>query len=123
VLYTLILCKIHALYTKVFEKVHELMLDLSPSNAVSDFEKVSVSAFWQVFGAVSVGDCWFHYAQAVIKCVNKLGLKTEYGSDDDIKNILHSLISLPVIPPGDMHAALSDIKSSLNVDSPHVKHI
>ena len=110
-------------YTKVFEKVHELVPDFTPSNAIADFEEASVSAFRQVFGAVSVGGCWFHYAQAVIKRVNKLGLKTEYCSDDDVKNTVHSLISLPLLPPGNMHAAVSDIKSSLNADSPHINRI
>jgi len=68
--------KTQALYTKVFEKVHELVLDFTPSNAMADFQEASVSPFRQVFGAVSVGGYWFHYAQAVIKRVNKLGLKT-----------------------------------------------
>jgi len=123
VVYALMSRKTQALYTKVFEKVHELVPDFTPSHAMADFEEASVNAFRQVFGDVSVGGCWFHYAQAIIKRLNKLGLKTEYCSDDDVKNAVHSLVSLPLLPPSDMRAAVSDIKSSLNADSPHINRI
>jgi len=37
----------------------------------------SVTAFQEVFGSITVSGCWFHHSQAVLKCVNKLGLEEE----------------------------------------------
>ena len=37
----------------------------------------SVTAFQEVFGSITVSGCWFHYSQAVLKCVNKLGIEEE----------------------------------------------
>jgi len=36
---------------------------------------VSVAAFHEVFGRVTVSGCWFRYSQAVLKHVNKLSLE------------------------------------------------
>jgi len=33
--------------------------------------------------------CWYHYAQAIIKRTNKIGLKEAYGSDADVQNVHH----------------------------------
>jgi len=52
---------------------------LYPSGAMADNEEAPVSAFWRVFGDVNVVGCWFHYAQAVIKRVQKLGLRDDYA--------------------------------------------
>jgi len=46
---------------------------------MADNEEAPVSAFWRVFGDVNVVGCWFHYAQAVIKRVQKLGLRDDYA--------------------------------------------
>ena len=67
---------------------------------LAHFGRYSVLLVWEAVGSI---------AQAVIKRVNKLGLTTEYCSDDDIKNTVHSLVSLPLLPAGDMHAAVPDI--------------
>ena len=76
--------KTEALYVKVFEKMQELVPQVSPSSAMADFEEASVSAFRRVFGGVTVTGCWFHFAQSIIKRVHKLGLKDEYVSQSNI---------------------------------------
>ena len=46
---------------------------------MADFEDASVSAFREVLGSsVVVSDCWFHFSQATIKRVLKVGLKDRY---------------------------------------------
>jgi len=45
---------------------------------MADFEEASVSAFQEVFGNITVSGCWFHYAQALMKRMNKEGLKEDY---------------------------------------------
>ena len=42
---------------------------------MADFEEATAAAFQSVLGDVAISGCWFHFAQAVVKRVNKSGLK------------------------------------------------
>ena len=42
--------------------------------------------------------CWFHFAQSIIKRVNKVGLKDEYMSEPDVQDIVRCLLGLPLLP-------------------------
>jgi MULE transposase domain len=75
VIFALMSRKTQSLYVAVFAKVKKLAPQFTPSAAMADFEEASVSGFKHVFGSVNVSGCWFHFAQAIIKRVNKIGLK------------------------------------------------
>jgi len=90
--------KTQALYVKVFEKVSALVAQFPPSCAVADFHEASVSAFHHVYQDAVVVGCWFHYAQAVMKRCNKIGLKESNGRNVDVAIIVHCLLSLPSFP-------------------------
>ena len=92
---------------------------------MADFEEASVSAFQQVFPSASAAvGCWFHYAQALIKCTNKIGLKDAYdGREPDVNMIVHCLMSLPLLPPTDITDAMADIQEHVNDDSPHANQL
>jgi len=91
---------------------------------MADFEEASVSAFQQVFPSASAVGCWFHYAQALIKRTNKIGLKDEYdGREPDVNMIVHCLMSLPLLPPTDITDAMADIEEHVNYDSPHANQL
>ena len=75
-----------ALYTGVFAKVQELVLDFSPTSAMADFEETSAAAFKSVFGDVAISGCWFHFAQSVVKRVNKTGLKDAIINDAHVRD-------------------------------------
>jgi len=81
------------LYVNVLEKVSASVSQFAPFCAVADFEEASVSAFSHVFQDAGVVGCWFHYAQAVMKRCNKIGLKESYGRDVDVATIVHCLHS------------------------------
>jgi len=89
--------KTQALYVKVFEEVSALVAQCAPSCAVADFEEASVSAFHHVCQDAGVGCCWFHYAQAVMRRCNKIGLKESNGRDVDVTVIVHTAC-LPSLP-------------------------
>jgi len=74
----------------------------APSCAVADFEEASVSAFHHVSQDAGVVGCWFHYAQAVMKRSNEIGVKESYGRDVDVATIVHCLLSLPFFPDSDI---------------------
>ena len=46
--------------------------------------------------------CWFHYAQALIKRLRKLGLTDGYQNDEETQTIFQCLLSLPLLPVGDI---------------------
>jgi len=70
---------------------------LYPSDAMVDYEEAPVSAFRRVFGDVNVVGCLFHYAQAVIKRVQKLGLRDDYMNDDNVQDTVRCLLGLPLL--------------------------
>ena len=51
-----------------------------------------------VFGDITVTGCWFHFAQSIIKRVNKVGLKDEYMSEPDVQDGIVSLRRFPFSP-------------------------
>ena len=104
---------------KVLEKVSALVAQSAPSCAVADFQEASVSAFHHVFHDAGVVGCRFHYAQAVMKRCNKIGLKESYGRDVDVATIVHCLLSLSLLPASDIIDAVSQIQKQVNADSAH----
>jgi len=80
-----------------------------------------VSALQQVFGTMTVADCWFHYAQAVVKRLTKIGLRDAYLGNQDVQKIVCCLLSLPVFPPGEIVHAVSNIRPEIADDGQHVE--
>ena len=48
---------------------------------------------------------------SIIKCTNKIGLKEAYGSDEDVQNVVQCLVSLPLLPPEEIVAAIDDVEA------------
>ena len=95
VVYALMSRKTQALYTGVFAKVQEFVPDFSPTSAMADFEEASAAAFQSVFGDVAISGCWFHFAQAVVKRVNKdASINVAH-----VRDTVHCLVALPLLPP------------------------
>ena len=65
-----------------------------------------------VFGPdVTISGCWFHFAQALLKKLKKIGLSDAYTNDEDTQVIFRCLLALPLLPVADICAGFSDIKS------------
>jgi len=58
----------------------------------------------------------FHYCQAVVKRLNKLGLKEDYQNQDDIKDVVRCLFGLPLLPAEDIRNALQTIRAMICTD-------
>jgi len=119
VCYALMSRKTTELYVKVFQKLQQLVPQFAPTYAMADFEEASVAGFQHVYPDAGVGGCWFHYAQAIIKRTNKIGLKEAYGSDADVQNVVQCLVSLPLLPPEEIVAAIADVEAHVLVNSSH----
>ena len=123
VVYALMSRKTQALYTAVFAKVKELVPDFSPTSAMADFEEATAAAFQSVFGDVAISGCWFHFAQAVVKRVNKIGLKDASINDAHVRDTVHCLVALPLLPPQAIPDAVVDIQGELDADSTHISNL
>jgi hypothetical protein len=117
VFFALMSRKTQALYIKVFEKMHELAPQFAPTSAMTDFEESSVSAFRHVFGDVNIKGCWFHFANAIIRRVQKVGLKDEYVSEPDVQDIVRCLLGLPLLPANDITPAFDEVTLAVTNDN------
>ena len=48
----------------------------------------------------------------LFKCLTKMGLKEAYTRQTHEKDLVHCVLGLPLLPPGDMLQALQEIRSS-----------
>ena len=48
---------------------------------------------------------------------NKIGLKEAYGSDEDVQNVVQCLVSLPLLPPEEIVAAIDDVEMHVLIES------
>ena len=60
--------------------------------------------------------CWFHYSQAMLKRVNKLGLK-DYQNRDDIKDIIRCILGLALLPAADIPTGLQEVCATICNDT------
>jgi len=118
VVYALMTRKTTALYKAVLQKVHELIPEFQPSQVIADFEEAPTTAVREVFGdQVTVSGCWFHYAQAVMKRLKKIGLTEAYRHDDDTQVLFRCLIALPLLPVADIVPAFQEVQEIVKDDS------
>ena len=79
------------------------------------FEEAPARAVRQVFGNdVVVSGFWFHYAQALVKRLRKIGLTDSYNSHQETQTIFRALMALPLLPMADIRPAFDDVKSLLH---------
>lgn len=114
VIFALMTRKTQALYIAVFEKVKVLTPQFTPASAMADFEEASVSAFKHVYGSVNISGCWFHYAQAIVKRINKVGLKNAYQQNADVMDTVRCMLGLPLLPALEITAAVDDVLQAIN---------
>jgi len=90
------------LYRAVLERLHQLAPQFAPTQLIADFEDAPAATFRVVFGEqLQISDCWFHYTQAVIRRMKKLGLQKAYTTDEQTQLAFRCLL-LPCsdIEPG-----------------------
>jgi len=89
-----------------------------PTQVIADFEEAPAAALRNVYGdQLIVSGCWFHYAQALIKRLRKLGLTDGYRNDEETQTIFRCLLSLPLLPVGDIAPGFQELKSLVTSQS------
>jgi hypothetical protein len=75
--------------------------------------------FSAVFGTdMMVSGCWFHYAQALIKRLKKIGLSDAYKNEETTQVVCRCLLALPLLPVNDIYPGFQDVKILVQDDSP-----
>ncbi|KRX93154.1 hypothetical protein T4E_857 [Trichinella pseudospiralis] len=76
-------------YSWIFEVLHskakELGVQINLAKFVCDFETASILAIQGNFPNIGVHGCFFHFFQAVLRQVGRLGLRTDYIHNQEIR--------------------------------------
>lgn len=66
-----------ASYQFLFNKIKELIPNVTVKNIMTDFEAATRKAIRMVFPSARLSGCYFHYIQAIVKRFRKYGLNDE----------------------------------------------
>ena len=81
-----------------------LQADFTPSHVIVDYEAAAIGALEEVFPTATISGCLFHFSQAILRKVSKLGLRTRYLQDEEFRMTVRSLIAMAFIPVSDVRA-------------------
>ena len=104
IVHALTTCRTEELYMAILEKLLELNTAFSPVTIMGDYEQASQNAFRRCFPDADIGGCIFHFARAIWRKAQKLGLADTYKTAPEFQILLKRLMSLPFVPP--VHARI-----------------
>ncbi|XP_037094634.1 uncharacterized protein LOC119114723 [Pollicipes pollicipes] len=103
--FVLMSCRTRRLYHAVFGEIRRV-LGAPVRRFLSDWERAlqgAAAAGWPE--AVQSG-CWFHYAQAIIRQIRRLGLRAEYTMEASaFSRWARKIVILPLVPADRLHEA------------------
>lgn len=71
---------------------------LAPTKVQTDFELAAIRAIEREFPEAEVKGCFFHYAQAIWRKTQDLGLAALYKDNPDVKRWIRRAAGLPLLP-------------------------
>ena len=77
-------------------------LEWKPKFVSLDFEIGAIQAFLFCFSEITIVGCWFHYGQCIFKKIIEIGLKSEYGKDEELKKLVQNCIALALCHPDEV---------------------
>ncbi|KRX34536.1 hypothetical protein T05_16509, partial [Trichinella murrelli] len=102
VVYCLTVRKDLPTYSRIFEVLHskaeEVGVQLEPAKFVCDFETALIPAIQGNFPNTQVQGCFFHFCQAVVQQVGRLGLRNDYINNQEIRKKVKMLMALAFLP-------------------------
>ena len=66
-----------------------IVLTWKPEFVSLDFEMEAIQAFLFCFHTLKIIGCWFHFGQCLFRKIVEIGLKTQYGDDEDLKKYIY----------------------------------
>ena len=89
-------------YRRMLEILLNFLPNAEPARILLDFEVAAMNAFRMVFQQASIGGCFFHMTQSIIRKVNDHGLKIRYETDHDFAIKVKCLSALAFVPVEDI---------------------
>lgn len=98
-------------YQQIFETLLTKMDGQAAVNTFrSDFEKAPMEQFLELFPEKNVEACFFHFAQANWRQIQRLELSTVYLEDFDMKKLIKSFTALAFVPAEHILEAFNCLK-------------
>jgi hypothetical protein len=94
-------------------------MNFDPDITMVDYEMGAIRAYQYTLPNTEVRGCLFHYGQAIIRAVQRVGLQVQYqeaAADDPLKRWIRRTTSLPLIPLHDFNAVWDRIMA----DAPQI---
>ncbi len=106
IVYCLLKSKKKEVYSEIFRVISYNIQRIVPRGfrirtaaMMMDFESAERNAFSEVFPAIRVRGCTFHFGQALIRKVTNIGLKVQYADKDSlVRAWIRELLALPFLP-------------------------
>lgn len=112
-IYCLLEDKKESTYQSLFTLIKSA-LDLTKIETVMvDFEIAIHNALRNVFPNIKVKGCWFHFTQAIMKKVRKMGLMAKYNKNAKFKSLVQNLFDLVLVPITEISSLFKKIKNSM----------
>ena len=109
--------KFKADYEAVFAASKELVGDNLIEEVMVDFEPGLWSGMRVVFPGIRIKGCTFHWAQAVFKKIQEVGLAEPYRHDEGTHILLRKLMALPFVPHEFIRTIFNSLAAEANNDS------
>ena len=100
-------------YATVLKWIVEFVGNPVVTEVVSDFELAMWKGIKEAFpdpDEVHHYGCGFHWIQAVVRNINKLGMLNLLRSGGPIKSCIYKLMCLPYLPPGQIVAVFDNLR-------------
>ena len=78
---------------------------IEPSRFITDFEKALLQSIAISFPTATVKGCFYHFAQAIWRKIQQLGLQVSYQEEESIRKFFRKVISLVLVLARYLHEA------------------
>ena len=95
-----------------------ICLSIAEQECMSRQERAPDFADRPVFSCLAFSVAPFHYGQAVMKRLKKIGLTQAYQNEETTQAVFRCLLALPLLPVTDIDPAFQDVKVLVHDDTP-----
>ena len=99
-----------ALYEAILSWFKEKSPNFKPDIAITDFESAIQNAVVNTYDDTNIRGCVFHFKQAILRKVNKIGLAKTYKDNPAFRKFVRILMCLNFLPAQDIPTALQTLR-------------
>ena len=84
-IYCLVQNKTQAVYARILDEIKRMKPLANPEKILLNFKGAAINAFRAAYLNTTILACYFHLTQSILKKSNKIGVKSDYESDDNLR--------------------------------------